>query len=404
MTVAARARRVGGFAARFAAAVILAATVTAGVEGVFAARLATQAVLHEGVARVGADASAVQHRAAGLDPWGSAGEALDDLAARPDVLAARVIDRSGTIRIAAGPETAGTALDRATREMSDRAIDTGQAQTAAGSDGSALPAGTSSGGRGLEVVVPTRLDGQTMALEVVLDAGPAAGRAAALRRRLLLMLAVGAAASLPLTLAFGGGRLIGRHRRLARAARRDDLTRLGNRRAFEADLTRAVAAARRQGAQLTLAAVEIGGLGAVNDTVGRRRGDALLVEVAQVLRSGRPGDRAYRLGGDGFALVMPATAAEDALAVTLRLRDRVAAQVQPLTVWVGVCSLDERCPDVETMLIGADSALLEAKQHAGSDRALRRHGGPPVAPDVDSGHAGEVWDIRWLTEGAGPDH
>ena len=390
MTVAARARRAGGFAARFAAAVVLAATVTAGLEGVFAARLATQAVLREGVARVGADAAALQRRASGQDPWGSAAEVVDDLAARPDVLAARVLDRTGTVRVAAGTQAAlsSPALDATTRDLADRAIGTGRAQTATG-----IGPGD---GRGLDVVVPVRLDGEPMALQVVLDAGPAAGRAAALRRALLLLLALGAIASLPLTLVLGGRRLIARYGYLAKTASRDDLTRLGNRRAFEGALTRAVADARRRDAPLSLALVESSGLGAVNDSIGRRRGDALLVKVARVLGSGRPSDRAYRLGGDGFALIMPGTAPEEALAVTAEVRDRVAAEVQPLTAWVGVCSLDERCPDVETLLIGADSALLEVKLSARLSGRLQGPPDPAYTP-------GDIWDIRWLTDASGPD-
>ena len=43
----------------------------------------------------------------------------------------------------------------------------------------------------------------------------------------------------------------------------------------------------------------------VNDRFGHRRGDEVLAEFALVLESGRTEDRAFRIGGDEFALLMP---------------------------------------------------------------------------------------------------
>jgi hypothetical protein len=61
--------------------------------------------------------------------------------------------------------------------------------------------------------------------------------------------------------------------------------------------------------------------------------------------------------------------------------------------------MDDRCPDVETLLIGADAALLEAKHRAaGSGRALP--GAVPAPSGSDLSEPGEeVWDIRLLIDG-----
>jgi GGDEF domain-containing protein len=126
-----------------------------------------------------------------------------------------------------------------------------------------------------------------------------------------------------------------------------------------------------------------------------------LVGVAGVLARGRDGERAYRVGGDGFALLMPGSTLEAAREAADQLCHRIAAEIEPLDAVAGVCALDERCPDAETLLIGADAALLEAKQHTAT--APGRHPVPVAAGDdaLAWEPGDEVWDIRLLT-GWGP--
>ncbi|MXV20050.1 diguanylate cyclase domain-containing protein, partial [Deinococcus xianganensis] len=87
---------------------------------------------------------------------------------------------------------------------------------------------------------------------------------------------------------------------LRSAAVTDPLTGLGNRRAFESDLREALARG-----PLTLVALDVDGLKAVNDTLGHARGDDLLRGVARVLAGVvTSGDGAYRVGGDEFCLLL----------------------------------------------------------------------------------------------------
>jgi diguanylate cyclase (GGDEF)-like protein len=82
----------------------------------------------------------------------------------------------------------------------------------------------------------------------------------------------------------------------------DELTQLGNARAFDlqlADLTR-----RRQ--RFSLVYLDVDGLKKLNDTKGHGQGDLALKDVAAVLRGSlRRKDFAARLGGDEFALLLP---------------------------------------------------------------------------------------------------
>ena len=91
----------------------------------------------------------------------------------------------------------------------------------------------------------------------------------------------------------------------SRTARRDCLTGLGNRLAWDEALT----GAQRNvdaGDSVTVVSVDVDGLKQVNDTRGHEAGDGLLRRCAEVLREhGRPSDVAVRLGGDEFALLLP---------------------------------------------------------------------------------------------------
>jgi diguanylate cyclase (GGDEF)-like protein len=411
MTVASRGRTAGAFAARLAGVVLLAATLTAVGEGVLAAHLASQAVLREALASVRNDAGVVAAGNATDDPWTGAGEALDGVSARPDVRAAWLVDDGGTVRRSGAAGAAGAtdpgAWDGRTLDADTQAV---VDQVIAGATPrivpprlyrSGIPAADPRAG-GLSVVVPVQVGGRPMVLLEVLDPGPPARRATELRRALLLVIGLGAAGTVPLALALGGRRLAAGYRRAARAAHRDDLTRLGNRRALRADLPDAVAAARRSGRPLSVVLLEVGGLSAVRDETGHRRAEVFLVGVAGVLSRGREGgERAYRIGGDGFAVLMPGTVLDGARDVADQLCHRVAAEIEPLSAVAGVCTLDERCPDAETLLIGADAALLEAKQ-----RTLAAPGRSPVPVAAGDDPLGwepgdDVWDIRLLT-GWGP--
>ena len=75
-------------------------------------------------------------------------------------------------------------------------------------------------------------------------------------------------------------------------SRRDALTGLGNRRAYDEALIREAARAARYGSLLSLALFDVDGFKAVNDRYGHPRGDAVLAEVGRIL-----GERAKRRPG-----------------------------------------------------------------------------------------------------------
>jgi len=83
----------------------------------------------------------------------------------------------------------------------------------------------------------------------------------------------------------------------------DHLTGLPNRRGGEVRLAEDLARAKRGGAFLTVAVVDVDNFKAINDTHGHQAGDVCIRHVARVIRrSVREGDWLARWGGDEFVL------------------------------------------------------------------------------------------------------
>lgn len=115
-----------------------------------------------------------------------------------------------------------------------------------------------------------------------------------------------------------------RQEHLLESALTDSLTGLLNRRAFEQNLAVDFNVAERNGLPLTLMILDIDGLKQVNDWQGHERGDQLLVEVANILRSVlRITDRIYRLGGDEFAVILPSMCTDELQQPVSRLRYKI---------------------------------------------------------------------------------
>ena len=155
-------------------------------------------------------------------------------------------------------------------------------------------------------------------------------------------------------------------------SRRDVLTGLGNRRAYDEALIREAARAARYGSLLSLVLFDVDGFKGAKERFGDARGDALLAEVGRIVSSGRSSDQAYRIGGDEFALVLAETGLENARAVARRVEEAVAESIQiagQVTISTGAAqasTLDPRALHAE-----ADAALHRSK-HARAESMARK--------------------------------
>ena len=157
--------------------------------------------------------------------------------------------------------------------------------------------------------------------------------------------------------------------RIERLAHFDALTGLPNRKLFAARFDQALGLAERSGQPLAVLYLGLDHFKHINDSLGYRTGDALLVEIAQRLKSAlRDEDTLSRQGGDEFVLVLPYAGAKEAAHVAERLRALVAApcQVQEhnlvVTSSIGIAVFPEDGHDFDTLAQRADIAMHRAKQ------------------------------------------
>jgi diguanylate cyclase (GGDEF)-like protein len=145
-------------------------------------------------------------------------------------------------------------------------------------------------------------------------------------------------------------------------ARKDDLTGIGNRRAFEETIGREVARATRMRSPLSMAMIDLISFKRVNDQWSHIEGDRLLCCVAETIRSElRAYDTCFRWGGDEFAVIFPGSTAQTATEAAERLCHAIAAACTapdgaPVRARYGVAELEEGMSGVD-LVAGADLAL-----------------------------------------------
>jgi diguanylate cyclase (GGDEF)-like protein len=162
----------------------------------------------------------------------------------------------------------------------------------------------------------------------------------------------------------GGQRVTERALTLAET---DELTGLGNARAFDLHL----GDLSKQKQRFALVYLDVDGLKKVNDSLGHAEGDAALKRVASVLRSSlRQTDLAARIGGDEFALLLPGADPAIASRVAERVLEGVAAENARLeighrvTTSIGIVAEAQRFTTTEAVS-AADTAMYTSKAAGG---------------------------------------
>jgi diguanylate cyclase (GGDEF)-like protein len=145
----------------------------------------------------------------------------------------------------------------------------------------------------------------------------------------------------------------------------DPLTGLGNRRAFQERLDSELGRARRGSSTVALMMLDVDFFKRYNDSFGHPAGDAVLRQLADVMkRTCRSHDFPARVGGEEFAVVLSDTTRESAFVIAERLRRHVQREVwlnRPVTISVGVALADEGTSR-EQLMERADGALYRSKR------------------------------------------
>lgn len=158
---------------------------------------------------------------------------------------------------------------------------------------------------------------------------------------------------------------------LEHLSRTDDLTGLGNRRAFMEDLSREMMRYERYGDTGALLFVDLDDFKPVNDDFGHEKGDETLRAVASILSSTtRTYDLVCRLGGDEFAVWLEGAdyeiaraRAENFLSKLGRWREKELGSDATLGMSIGVAMFEAgKGETVESLIANADAAMYEAKK------------------------------------------
>ena len=209
------------------------------------------------------------------------------------------------------------------------------------------------------VVLPLAAAGERIGILVLADRTP--HRLSTEHVELLELLAFQAASGLRMAAAV---------LELRERAARDPLTGLGHHAAFY----EALPVVRESERRCALLIADLDGFKSLNDTRGHAAGDDALRAMAALLRSASPnGGRAFRIGGDEFALVFECDGEAEAERVGWELRSQAPSRIGS-TLSVGL-ALAEAGEADEAVVARADAALYEVKRRG---RDAVRVAAPPA--------------------------
>ena len=152
----------------------------------------------------------------------------------------------------------------------------------------------------------------------------------------------------------------------------DGLTELYNHRYFQDTLRKQIDIARRYNQPFSLIIIDIDFFKKFNDTYGHQAGDAVLRQVAKILKNNsRATDYVCRYGGEEMTIILPNTSAEDALFNANRICKAVADtpfHLTPVdkvnvTISLGVSTFPDNAQTPQDLIEWADKGLYYAKEH-----------------------------------------
>ena len=161
---------------------------------------------------------------------------------------------------------------------------------------------------------------------------------------------------------------------LLHMAERDPLTNLFNRRRFHEELERMLADGARHREGVGLLAIDLDGFKPVNDRFGHQAGDEVLVGLAAAVGAVvRRNEMFFRMGGDEFAILVPAAVAQDIAELARRvcaciagLRFTFGGESAGVSASIGIALSTRNGVEAESLIGAADRAMYLAKALGGN--------------------------------------
>lgn len=165
-----------------------------------------------------------------------------------------------------------------------------------------------------------------------------------------------------------------------RDAMTDELTQLGNRKAFNNLIQDLSIHHQHNPEPFCLILTDIDHFKSVNDTYGHTIGDSILRYYAKVMKKdAQPNERICRYGGEEFAIILKNTSLDEATARAEQIRQELEAvrltlkgssePIKPITASFGISFFHGEHDDLDSFINRADQSLYAAK-HAGRNNVM----------------------------------
>ena len=184
--------------------------------------------------------------------------------------------------------------------------------------------------------------------------------------------------------------LVTSNQELHSLSQHDPLTKLPNRRSFDAALQQAWRVCMREGHTVSILMVDIDHFKSINDSYGHAAGDAALVDVSAAIQAQvrRADDILARYGGEEFIVLTTGVSAEETAALAERIRLAVGAyriqpsdrsdEARPMTVSIGTATMVPTPGHRPYALIERADRAIYAAKHAGRNRVVCADALPPA--------------------------
>ncbi|MGL1933999.1 MAG: sensor domain-containing diguanylate cyclase [Fibrobacterales bacterium] len=156
--------------------------------------------------------------------------------------------------------------------------------------------------------------------------------------------------------------------------RQDPLSNLANSREFYTQLDNEFNRFKRVGLIYSVALIDIDSFHTINDTHGHNEGDAIIQLLGkEFLRFFRSQDTPARIGGDDFAVLLPDTEPQEALAAIDRFMEEfqdVSYKEIPITLSIGIANVTPQDNNSHIIMTKAQQELSDVKNSGGDSASL----------------------------------